>query len=143
MKNWKSAIVPALWLIVGLIFCYHDASGPTAVAFGRQVGAYALGASVFFAILVVLSFCWRLGSKLVEAWVNADEPSEEDFGEDAAYDAACAWRAINLAISEGHEHVDACLELSDLREAGWHIEKAGNERAGFVYLKFIAPSKKE
>lgn len=54
-----------------------------------------------------------------------------------------AWRNINLALGDGVKLDEACEELAALRAAGWHIEKQGNERGGFVYLKLIAPGRRD
>jgi hypothetical protein len=90
--------------------------------------------------------CFAAASVLVIAGIVigalcAKIESEPDL-DDPSYEAACAWRSINLALGNP-DHYDACDELADLRRAGWHIEKSGNERAGFVYLKFITPDHKE
>jgi hypothetical protein len=60
-----------------------------------------------------------------------------------APEAPFCWRGINLALGDGVDHPEACQELRGLRAAGWHIEKQGSERGGFVYLKCIAPGHKE
>lgn len=93
--------------------------------------AIALTTPIAFVIYVLL--------KAVFASTSKARPEDDS---DPDYDAACAWRGINLAIAVP-DHYEACDELADLKRAGWHIEKSGNERAGFVYLKLVAPRHKE
>jgi hypothetical protein len=95
----------------------------------------ALLVCFFFAPVLVL------GGIVLGLALARTEPDLVDI-EDPDYDAACAWRAINLALGNP-EHLDSCDELANLRKAGWHIEKSGNERGGFVYLKLVAPGHKE
>jgi hypothetical protein len=76
---------------------------------------------------------------LLGAWAQRSIVEDED----ERIEPAFAWRGINLAVGDGFKHVEACEELAALRAAGWHIEKQGNERGGFVYLKLIPPSAKQ
>jgi hypothetical protein len=140
----KKNLVALLWVAAALLWIYHDAAmagrQPTPFEFTRQFLAYAIGALAFLVALVVLTIAWKALQRLWVALKNAPTPGDLEAEEDAHYAAACAWRAINLAIGNPN-HNEACSELADLRDAGWFIEKSGNERAGWVYLKLIAPGK--
>lgn len=91
-------------------------------------------------LILVLSIGILIGAGLGIMSDVFDEDTVPDL--DPEYDAACAWRNINLAIGNP-DHYEANDDIADLRRAGWHVEKSGNERAGFVYLKFISPGHKE
>ncbi len=140
-KNWFFC----LWLIFGTYSAYGLAGlhKPTWSEYGVQVCAYLSAWTVFMGIYVGVKIAIKGAVALFKEWRAAPTPGDEETGDDPEYDAACAWRAIDLATGEGWEHYESCYDLYAIRKAGWHVERSGHRRGGFVYIKLIAPGHKE
>lgn len=100
--------------------------------------AFLSGLCMALACLLAVAVSYIVALQLVKQ----EDEKQRRLLADPAYEAACAWRRISLALTN-NDHPEACQELAALRAVGWHIEKSGSQRGGFVYLKLIAPDHKE
>lgn len=139
-KHWSLV----MWVIITIGLCWQNAANVTTRGFVYSVLAYAASIALWAVALLVFAAVASLAAKVWQKlFTRTLDVDEDDIAEDhdsVEWDAAQAWHSINLALGANHDDNDACYEISNLRAAGWHVEKQGNERGGFVYLKFIAPS---
>ncbi len=91
--------------------------------------AWAFGSFLFGA------FLYTVGAFLVSHFSKKPPELSIPRPSDVEFDAAAAWRSINLPIANG-DHPDGLWAFTDLKSAGWVIEKIGHERSGSVTLKF-------
>jgi hypothetical protein len=97
---------------------------------------------VFVLFMAVVSVLIVVAALVIDAFEFSGRDNAAVEPTDVEYESACAWRSINLALTHP-DHEEANEDLAALKKAGWHIEKSGHHRAGFVYLKLIAPDHKE
>jgi hypothetical protein len=141
--NWlKKNSTLLLWGLVSLVWVWKDAPRgvPTFSGFMATLGAYLVSSGVFLAGIFAVVCAFAILKAIYDALTSKDD-EEDDNVDDEPLDPHEAFRKINLSCGDGHCHPDACCALSGLRAAGYHIEKSGSERGGFVYLKIIPPGK--
>lgn len=124
-KYWEMLV----WAGIALAFCWSNSAKTSAQGFFKSVGAYFLGVVLYFVVKDIILFLYR-------SWRQV--PDDADPDNSVEYEAALAWRSINLAIANV-EHPEGCTELADLRAAGWTVAKTGHERDIVVVLTFVKP----